>query len=146
MVALFDRFVAGIACLLLAALLLTVLAGVVTRGAGDPLIWTDEGARFLMVWLACFGWMLAGRRRAHVRIRFFQDLLPALPHRVMETIIQLAMAGLGGAIAWYATLLVRRNIDLEATSLPLSMAWMYVPMVPAGLVMAAQSLGQALRR
>jgi TRAP-type C4-dicarboxylate transport system permease small subunit len=36
--------------------------------------------------------------------------------------------------------LVGRNHDLEATSLPISMAWMYVPMVLAGAITAAQGV------
>jgi TRAP-type C4-dicarboxylate transport system permease small subunit len=144
MLRLFDRTIETIACILLASLLLTVLLGVITRALDDPLIWTDEGARFLMVWLATFGWMIAGRRRAHVRIRFFQDLLPKPAWKVTETAIQMAMVVLGAVIAWYGINLIGRNIDLEATSLPISMAWLYVPMVPAGLVMAAQAASQAV--
>jgi TRAP-type C4-dicarboxylate transport system permease small subunit len=109
MVRIFDRGLAAVACGLLLVLLVTVLLGVVTRAAGSPLIWTDEGARFVMVWLASFGWMIAGRRRAHVRIRYFQDLLPP-------------------------------------ASLPISMAWLYIPIVPAGLLMAVQGLAQAVER
>jgi len=140
----FDRALEAFGVLLLAALLVTVLLGVVTRAADAPLIWTDEGARFLMVWLACTGWMIAGRRRAHVRIRFFQQKLPEPAWRVMERVIQLAMALLGVCIAWFAITLVRRNAELDATSLPISMAWLYVPMIPAGLAMAVQAVAQVV--
>ncbi len=141
---LFDRLIEAIGSLLLVALLITVLLGVVTRAADAPLIWTDEGARFLMVWLASFGWMIAGRRRAHVRIRYFQGLLPGGLHRGVERLIQAAMAVLGLALAWFAVGLVRRNVELDATSLPISMAWLYVPIIPAGLVMAAQAAAQVI--
>ena len=124
------------------ALLLCVAAGVVTRGAGNPLIWTDEVARFLMVWLACLGWMLACRRRIHVRIRFFQDLLPRPAWRVAEIAIQAALALFGAIIAGYGVGLVLKNADLQATSVEISMAWMYVPLVPAGLLMATQALAE----
>ena len=73
------------------ALLGCVALGVITRGMGDPLIWTDELSRFLMVWLAVFGWILASRKRIHVRIRYFQDLLPARVHAAVEVAFQLAM-------------------------------------------------------
>jgi TRAP-type C4-dicarboxylate transport system permease small subunit len=134
----FDRAVAAIACALVAALLGCVALGVITRGLGDPLIWTDELSRFLMVWLAVFGWILASRKRIHVRIRYFQDLLPARAHAAAEVIFQLAMVGFGALITWYGVGLVAKNHDLEATSLPIVMAWMYVPMVLAGIVTAAQ--------
>jgi TRAP-type transport system small permease protein len=139
-----DRALAVFGSLILMTLLVTVLLGVVTRAMDNPLDWTDEGARFLMIWLACTGWMIATRKRAHVRIRFFQNLLPATVWGIEERLIQLALACLGGIIAWFAITLVKRNADLDATSLPWSMAWMYVPLIPAGVLMALQALAQAI--
>ena len=49
-------------------------------------------------------------------------------------------AVLGGVIAWFSIHLIRTNSDIEAMALPISVAWMYVPMLPAGLV----TMGQAL--
>ncbi len=144
MMRLFDRALELAACALLLVLLVTVLSGVVSRAYGEPLIWTDEGARFVMVWLASFGWMIAGRRRGHVRIRYFQALLPPGAFQATERVIQVALAVFGCAIAWFGVFLVRRNVGLEATSLPISMAWLYIPLVPAGLLMAVQAAIQAL--
>jgi TRAP-type C4-dicarboxylate transport system permease small subunit len=143
-----DKIAAFVACVLVVALLGCVALGVVTRAWGAPLIWTDEGSRFLMVWLAVFGWILASRKRIHVRIRYFQGLLPRRVHRIVELAFQAALTAFGVLIAVYSVALVRRNVDLEATSLPISIAWMYVPMVLAGIVTAAQAAAefvQALR-
>jgi len=138
-----DRATAVAACVLVAALLGCVALGVITRGMGDPLSWTDELSRFLMVWLAVFGWMLASRKRIHVRIRYFQDHLPPRMHGAVELVLQLALALFGALLTWYSIGLVGRNHDLDATSLPISMAWMYVPMVLAGLVTALQGARDA---
>ncbi len=140
----FDKAAAVVACALLVALLGCVALGVVTRGAGTPLIWTDELSRFLMVWLAVSGWILASRKRIQVRIRFFQDLLPPRGHRAVEVALQLALTIFGALIAWYSVGLVIRNHDLEATTLPLSMGWMYAPMVLAGTVTALQGASEAI--
>jgi TRAP-type C4-dicarboxylate transport system permease small subunit len=138
----FDRAAAVVACALLVALLTCVSLGVVTRELNAPLIWTDELSRFLMVWLAVFGWILASRRRIQVRIRYFQDRLPAPARKAVELAIQAALATLGTLIAVYSVGLVIRNHDLEATTLPLSMSWMYVPMVLAGALTAVQALAE----
>jgi TRAP-type C4-dicarboxylate transport system permease small subunit len=97
-----------------------------------------------MVWLATTGWMIATRQRAHVRIRFLQNRLPRPAWRVAEVATQLATASLGAGIAWFGVALVQKNLDLDATSLPISMAWLYAPMIPAGLVTALQGVGEAL--
>ncbi|HVN34725.1 MAG TPA: TRAP transporter small permease [Casimicrobiaceae bacterium] len=136
----FDQAAAIVAGALVVALLADVSLGAITRSLGDPLIWTDELARFLMVWLAVAGWIVASRKRLHVRIRFFQDLLPFRVHRAVEVTLQLAMLLFGALILVYGVGLVAKNRDLEATTLPIAMAWMYVPLLPAGAVTLAQAL------
>ncbi|MGO4171694.1 TRAP transporter small permease [Bosea sp. TAF32] len=138
----FDRAMEVIAAILLVALLITVTLGIVTRALGEPLIWTDEVSRFLMLWVAVTGWILASRRRAHIRIRFFHDMLPARGWRSAEAIMQLAMIVFGLLIAWYGVHLVEANHDLEATTVPLSMGLLYAPMVLAGIVTALQGVGE----
>ena len=145
----FDRMAAYVCGALVTALLGCVSLGALTRTLGQPLIWTDELSRFLMVWLAVFGWIVASRKRLHVRIRFFQELLPRRAHQATEIAIQVALTLFGVLVAGYGAGLIGKNADLEATTLPLSMAWMYAPLVLAGAITAAQGateLVETLRR
>ena len=73
-----------------------------------------------------------------MRIRYFQDLLPQRAHAGVELCLQSALTLFGLLITWYSVGLVAKNHDLTATSLPISMAWMYVPMVAAGIATAIQ--------
>lgn len=139
---LFDRTMEGVAAILLVALLVAVTLGIVTRAFGEPLIWTDEVSRFLMLWVAVVGWILASRKRAHIRIRFFHDLLPPRLWRLAEIVMQAAMTLFGALVAWYSVHLVTVNFDLEATTVPISISWLYVPMVFAGLVTALQGFSE----
>jgi TRAP-type C4-dicarboxylate transport system permease small subunit len=140
----FDRATAFVAGALVTALLGCISLGVITRSFGEPLIWTDELSRFLMVWLAVFGWVLASRKRIHVRILYFQDLFPARAHRAVELAFQLALTLFGILITWYSVGLVAKNHDLAATSMPISMAWMYIPMVLAGVLTAVQGASEVM--
>ena len=145
----FDKAAAFLSCLIVVALLACVASGVVTRALGEPLIWTDELSRFLMVWLAVFGWIVASRKRIHVRIRFFQERLPRPAYRIAEIAIQVAVAVFGALVVIYGMGLIGKNHDLEATSLPLSMAWMYAPLPLGGAITALQGmveLIEAVRR
>jgi TRAP-type C4-dicarboxylate transport system permease small subunit len=141
-VSILDRAIEALACVILIALLSCVTLGVVTRALNDPLIWTDEISRFLMIWLAVFGWILASRRRNHVRIRFFQDLLPRTAWKAAEMVIQFGMLVLGIGVASYSVNLTIRNFDLEATTVPISFAWMYAPMILAGVITAGQAFSE----
>ncbi len=136
----FDRLLNGLAATLVLALLATVTAGIISRGVNHPFSWTDELSGFLMVWLACCGWMIATRRNAHIRIRFFHDLLPRRAHRGMELALQLATALFGAVVAWNSIHLIGTNSDVEATTLPIATAWIYAPLLPAGLLTLLQAV------
>ena len=141
---LFDRALRLAAMGLIAALTLVVALGVVSRGLGEPFIWTDELARFLMVWLACVGWMLASRKRTHIRIRFFLDRLPDRLRRAAEIAFLLAVLAFGALVVWHGWSLVARSRDLEMTTLPITMSVLYLPLVIAGLVTLAQAATDTL--
>jgi TRAP-type transport system small permease protein len=140
----FDKAALFVCGALVTALLVCVSLGAFTRSLGNPLIWTDELSRFLMVWLAVFGWVVASRKRIHVRIRFFQDRLAERGHKAMELAIQSAMTLFGALVAAYSTGLIGKNHDLEATTLPISMAWMYAPMVLGGAITALQGASEVI--
>jgi TRAP-type transport system small permease protein len=136
----FDRAVEVAAGGCAAFLLVVVLSGILARGINRPLSFTDELSGVLMVWLACLGWIIATRRRAHIRIRVVLDKLGDRPYRAVEVTLQLAVALFGAVVAWRALHLIETNWDIEAVTLPLSMAWLFAPLVPAGLVAALQAL------
>ena len=127
-------------------LLCTVTAGIVYRAINQPLGWTDEMCGFLMVWLACLGWMIATRHGVHIRIQLIQERLPPAAWRGFEASSQIAVAVIGGVVAWASIHLMQVNSDIEAMSLPVSVAWMYAPLLPAGLVTVAQAITDMRKR
>ncbi len=144
--AVFDLWVVNLAKLFVVALLATVLAGVFWRSFGHPLSWTDEASGYLMVWTACLGWIMATRRHAHIHIRFFQDHMPRSMREPCQLLIELMVIVFGCFVASKSVHLVMVNSDIEATSMPISAAWLYAPLLPAGLVTAGQALVDFGRR
>lgn len=139
-IAWFDRCLQVFTGFLVLVLLSTVTAGIVFRAANEPLSWTDEMSGFLMVWLACLGWMIATRHGTHIRIRLLLDMLPASAWRATELLILAAVALIGAVVAWQSVHLMQVNHDIEAMSLPVSVAWLYAPLLPAGLTTLVQAL------
>ena len=139
-IVLLDRSLQVFTGFLVAVLLCVVTAGIIFRAFNEPLSWTDEICGFLMVWLACLGWMIATRHNAHIRIRLLLDKLPGKAWRGTEVVIQVAVALVGIVVAWKSIHLVQVNSDIEAMSVPISVAWMYAPLLPAGLLTTVQAL------
>ena len=138
--ALVDRCVQVFTGFLVLALLCVVTAGIVFRAFNEPLSWTDEMSGYLMVWIACLGWMIATRHGTHIRIRLVLDKLPGGAWRGTELLLQGAVALVGAVVAWQSILLVKVNYDIEALSLPVSAAWLYAPLLPAGVTTLLQAL------
>ena len=74
--ALADRLVYWAAVVLLLTLLAVVVLGVFFRQINQPLAWSDELAQYLLVWTGFVGWIIAARRRSHIRIMVFAEKLP----------------------------------------------------------------------
>jgi TRAP-type C4-dicarboxylate transport system permease small subunit len=144
-VAIFDLALKVLAGTLVVCLLATVMAGVGSRLVNQAFAWTDELSGYLMVWLASAGWMIGSRNGSHIRIRVVQDLLKAGLWRQSERAIQAATLVLGVAISWFAAGLVMLNQDVESTTLPVSTAWLYAPLVAAGALTAIQSLVELIQ-
>jgi TRAP-type transport system small permease protein len=140
-----DLILKSLAALGAAGLTICVLLGIASRAFNDPFGWTEELSRFFMVWVAMLGWVLASRRRAHIRIRFFHDLLPRFWWAIAEIFMQLGVVLFGLIVVVTAAELIERNHDVEATSLPLAMMWMYVPLVLAAAVATLQALTDIAR-
>lgn len=135
-----DKALRFSALLLLLALLASVVIGVVMRQIGQPVGWSDELAQYLLVWTGFIGWMIAARRRNHIRITVFLDRLPGMARVIAEIIIQLALIGFALALLRYGVPLIGRNWDIEWVSLPLPSGLLYLPVPFAALVLIGQAI------
>jgi TRAP-type C4-dicarboxylate transport system permease small subunit len=139
-----DAGTRAAALLLLMALLACVVAGVVSRQLGAPIPWTDEAAQYLLVWTGFTGWILAARKRSHIRIDVLIDRLPEGPRRAAEIAIQRCVMALATAMLLYGPVLIERNLDVSWISVPLSAALLYVPVPIAAAAVFAQAIAQIL--
>lgn len=89
--------------ILVAAIFLLLMANVISRAMGHPLIWTDELAVDLMVWLAFIGASLAIASRGHMAIGLLPDALsPAARARLLlatDVLVLVFLLGMG-LIIW----------------------------------------------
>ena len=75
----FDRILEWVVIGLMASLALMVVAGFTFRKVGAPLVFYDEVAPIMLVWLTYYGSALAALRRAHIGFpRLVQGRSPRL--------------------------------------------------------------------
>ena len=126
-----------VAVILLVALLTAVtFAQVVTRYLlGDPLIWSEEAARYLFVWVSMIGAALALREGGHfgldLLIRPMPQLKPVLGPLVILVMVMFLVILLKTGI--HETRLASMQF---AMTFPMRMQWAYLALpVGAGLML-----------
>lgn len=140
----FDSAIVALTCWTVAYLTLqmtlVVLLGVFTRYVlNDSLAWTEELARFSMIWLSWLGGGVAIRRGAHIAVEFATDALPA---RTRSVIVMLGRVGAFfflGVCLWYGVDLTTRVSAQSTIALGISMQIPYAS-IPVGAFLMAYHL------
>jgi TRAP-type C4-dicarboxylate transport system permease small subunit len=65
-------------------------------------------------------------------------------NRLVRLLFEVSLLLLGCLIAVKGLDLVQTNLDIEATSMPISASLLYVPLIPAGVVMMMQAVLDAM--
>lgn len=123
------------------AMFLVVIAQVLARYIfAHPLPWSEELARYLMVWVACLAASEAYVKGSHVGVSFIIDAMPPNMHKIMILTIHVIVSGLMGIIVYQGFRLSFLLRDQLSPALEIPMTWPYLA-VPVG---ASLTLIQAL--
>jgi TRAP-type C4-dicarboxylate transport system permease small subunit len=135
------------ASLLLVLMVVVVSLGVLFRYALDAaLVWYDEFASYLLVWLTFSGAVVASYRRRHIGFETVVDRLLPAPRRVMECVAESCVLLFQAVLLYYGWLLTRRMGDETAVSLVwVKMGWIYSVLPISGALMLAISLRRLVR-
>jgi len=130
------RIEAGVIVVLVSCLTAVTFAQVITRyGLGDPLIWSEELARYLFVWVSMIGAALAIREGGHFGLDLLIRRVPALRSIVAPVVTTVMIV--------FLALVLKTGIDETrltsmqfAMTFPMRMQWAYLALpVGAGLML-----------
>jgi len=140
------RVESAAAVLLLGVIVAVVFSGTVMRYLGVPLIWAEELAQALFVWLSLLAADLALQRTGHFRIDLLATLLPRAVQTALDITIKLMIAALLMAFIYHGMELIRVSHPrpLPMLNLPSSLAAAALPV--AFLLMLLTTAEQIVRR
>lgn len=76
--------------ILLIVVTLEVIMGVFYRYVlRDPIYWSEEVARYILVWMAMLGASVGTQKREHLRLDSFTDKLPLHVQKVLEMLLNI---------------------------------------------------------
>jgi tripartite ATP-independent transporter DctM subunit len=130
-------FVELAVALLVAAEIVILFSGVVARYVfGHPLVWSDELASILFLWLAMLGAVIALRRDEHMRMTAAVAVLPAPPRAAFETFASGAVLAFLVLILWPACDYALEQIPITTPALQITDGWRAAAL-PCGIALMA---------
>jgi TRAP-type C4-dicarboxylate transport system permease small subunit len=104
---------------LLAGLAVLVCFGVFFRYVlNSSLVWYDEFASYMLVWLTFYGAVVADYHRKHIGFDLLVEKLAPLARKVADVVAELAVLGFQFVLFYYGWILTERMGDETAISLP----------------------------
>ena len=121
------------AAALIAAEIVVLFAGVVSRYFLDrPLIWSDEVASILFLWLASLGAVVAFRRGEHMRMTAFVGMSPQRTRAFLDAVVLAAALAFLLVVILPAYEYAHEEVFITTPALELSNAWR-ASALPVGL-------------
>jgi TRAP-type C4-dicarboxylate transport system permease small subunit len=131
-----NRLAEGVMAGFLAAMALLVGVQIAGRFVFSySIFWSDELARFLLVWISFLGMSIGVRRGAHPGIDSLARALPPWPARVVLTLALLLSLLFFAVMMVYGWALVVRTWPQRSVSLGLRMGIPYLAVPASGLLM-----------
>ncbi|MEZ9865125.1 TRAP transporter small permease [Vibrio breoganii] len=132
-----DHLEAALGSALLAGVVLLITLQVVMRYVFEnALSWSEELTLWTFIWFIWFGISYAFKERKHVKVTFFQDLMPKKVKAVMEVVIDIMII---------AFLLTMAYQSYKLMSLPYVMSQKSVVLnLPIPLLYASAPVGSLL--
>lgn len=121
--------------LITGAMTVSVLLGVLFRYAlKAPLPWSEEMARYLMIWGVSLGASIAFREGSHVGITILMDRLSKTPGRILIQFAQIIIIAFMATISIYGFILVSKLRGQTSPAMEIPMAWAYLA-IPVGCLL-----------
>jgi len=99
-----------------------------------PFSFSEELARYLMVWIVCIGAAGAYGKGMHIGVNLFTGLLPATGQKWVARLVHLAVGGLMGVIIFEGGRLSYLLANQLSPAMEIKMTWPYLA-VPVGAVL-----------
>jgi tripartite ATP-independent transporter DctM subunit len=135
-----------LAAALVAVEIVILFAGVVSRYVFDnPLVWSDELASILFLWLAMLGAVIAFRRDEHMRMTAVVGMLPGTMRTTFDMLATGAALAFLLLIAWPSYQYAQEEVFITTPALELTNAWRAAALPSGTALMAIFALFRAAK-
>ncbi|KQW18420.1 hypothetical protein ASC80_20585 [Afipia sp. Root123D2] len=92
----------------------------------DSLAWTEEIARYGLMWLTFIGGAVVTRKKSHIAVELLSNLMKPGPLRsALLALVDFVTLGFLGLLCWFSIPIVERMHDQRMTVFDLPMSYVY---------------------
>jgi len=134
-----NKIVENLLLLLVSAMTVIVFIQVVFRYfVNFPLFWTEEAARFIMIWIVFTGASVGIRRGSHLGFTYFVDKASVKIKKWLALIVNLGLLAFCINITYYGTIITLQNLSQLSGGLGIPIAWVYLCLPVSGILSIIQ--------
>lgn len=106
----------------------------------DSLAWTEEIARYGLIWITFIGGAIVVRKRLHIAVEVFLHVLPPGPARVLLAGIDIVTTGFLALLAYFSVIILDRMQIQRMTIIDLPMSVVYAGVAVGCFLMLGRQL------
>lgn len=131
-----NRFFENVTAVFLAMMVILIFVQVISREVvGSSFPWTEEVARYLMIWITFLGASFAFQYGAHIGIEFFKMKLPIPFQKAFDLVAVLACSIFFYFMIKYGVDISNRAMVQTSAALSIPMGYVYLVIPLSGFLM-----------
>lgn len=131
----------AVVVVLFLAMTITVIIQVFFRFViQSPLRWTEELARYLMIWLVLMASAIAMRNRSHLQVDVLTSALPQKPKRILTAIVDLLTIVFLCIMTYFGFKVVQSTTAQTSPAMQIPMALIYAAFPTGGALMIMEQI------
>lgn len=112
-----------------------VFAQVIFRLTAGSLPWSEELARYLMIYMVYVGTSIGVKRGTHIAVEVIMDRCPPTVQKIVEILVDLMMIAAFVILCYYGMKIVTLTMVQKSPAMQIKMGYVYLSMVVGGALM-----------
>ncbi|MDO4960499.1 MAG: TRAP transporter small permease [Eubacteriales bacterium] len=130
----------NVVAILMGLMTVVVFMQVVFRAISGSLPWSEELARYMMIFMVYIGASVGVKRQNHIAVEFVMSLLPGKGRTIADIIADLLTLICFAVIIFFGMKVVKVTMMQKSPVLRVKMGYIYFSLVLGGILMSLQTI------
>lgn len=140
-----DRASTALTVILLGAMTIVTFMQIICRVFFSALSWSEEAARYMLIWITFIGAGCVHKRAGHISITFIQDIVPGKARKLLQILTQLLCIVVFAVATYYGFSYMQLMGAQLSAAMRIPMRYMYAAIPVGCIVLLLHSVSQIVQ-